>query len=800
MGQSSSRPERNDERDGGRVRSSRVILRRTWRRSTSGSAVEETERRDEQQPAPAEPRRNRLPRTDRNRLSQMMQPLPFPFANLPGSNERVSRGQTPQRARSALRDILHRDSSTARDHNNSPAQAQPSVTEPGLHSEQIPRSRAGMNRDASDYFPPRLPSIDVNSSFESEALYGSPEYYSMPGSATSSRRSNLTFNALRPDRPFRQLASSFRRRRSPQRSLSSRRGGHNEDQATMLSRLLSVAAAATAATLMGDDHQALSEARSLTGAGVGEPGSGGEDGSFDGFLRALQNGRIASALRQSTEGGDASREGPLNFFRMFRFGASGGENPVQSTGLGDPSEAADAAETRMVPIIIVGIRSISPNAGSGSSSPSDELPSFLDALGHFSGAFPANDAGLQGHDSIDSILRPVQNGTSFRHRRRASMGGFGINRNLNRITDRLDDQRASERRRDRPWSVASSSSTQEPRPPPATPASPSPELSRISSRASTPSHSRPASFIANSLRDFPNDTSRRNSTLRTSAAAGSSLGAHAEETTSLNSGQSSDNLLLQSPEADSFHLRSHRRSDTTPSVHYPRFASGHPRRNGVVEPDNLPSLARRRDSSATDSSNNYSNPDGQTTDTRSWIIYVLGGSYPENHPILTTPSLFTENPTYEDMMLLSALLGPAKAPVASDEDVQSAGGIYTVQIAGERNLDDNTSDQSKIANLVAVATESDNRVEIDAGQRCLVCLCDFAVEETCRKLVKCNHLFHQECIDQWLTRGRNSCPLCRGQGVDEKETNSQATTLTEEVNVPDELSSAANAAETAVTG
>lgn len=25
------------------------------------------------------------------------------------------------------------------------------------------------------------------------------------------------------------------------------------------------------------------------------------------------------------------------------------------------------------------------------------------------------------------------------------------------------------------------------------------------------------------------------------------------------------------------------------------------------------------------------------------------------------------------------------------------------------------------------------------------------------------------CLLQWLTQGRNSCPLCRGQGVDEKE-------------------------------
>lgn len=100
----------------------------------------------------------------------------------------------------------------------------------------------------------------------------------------------------------------------------------------MLSRLLSVAAAATAATLMGDDHQALSEARSLTGStGLGDMAGSGEDGSFDGFLRALQNGRIASALRQGGEGagqqenGEAGQgqAGALNFFRMFRFGASG---------------------------------------------------------------------------------------------------------------------------------------------------------------------------------------------------------------------------------------------------------------------------------------------------------------------------------------------------------------------------------------------------------------------------------------------------------------------------------------------
>lgn len=326
-----------------------------------------------------------------------------------------------------------------------------------------------------------------------------------------------------------------------------------------------------------------------------------------------------------------------------------------------------------------------------------------------------------------------------------------------RLSDRMDDQRdhrSPDRRRERPWSVASSSSNYEPRPPPATPASPSPELSRISSRNSTPSHSRPTSLVANSMRDFSNE-SRRNSLLHRASGA-SPLSSHTEETASLHSTHSGTGLL-----GDSEPYRIHRRSDTAPNIHYPRFASGHPRRNGVVEPDNLPSLSRSSTNGDTESTNDNRNT---SNDSRSWIIYVLGGSYPENHPILTTPSLFTENPTYEDMMLLSALLGPAKAPVATEEDVQGAGGLYNIETV------DMPEDAAKTAALVATAIEGDERVTIEVGQRCLVCLCDFEAKEVARKLVKCNHLFHKECIDQWLTTGRNSCPLCREQGVDEKKT------------------------------
>lgn len=367
------------------------------------------------------------------------------------------------------------------------------------------------------------------------------------------------------------------------------------------------------------------------------------------------------------------------------------------------------------------------------------------------------------------------------------MGGLGMGRS--RINDRYDDQRdhrSPDRRRERPWSVASSSSNAEPRPPPATPASPSPELSRISSRNTTPSHSRPASFVANSIRDFASD-SRRNSALPRAAA--SPLASHTEETGSLHSTQSSDNLLSQDRESD--HYRGHRRSDTAPNIHYPRFASGHPRRNGVVEPDNLPSLSRTSTGNGTEG-NASANNEERSSDSRSWIIYVLGGSYPENHPILTTPSLFTENPTYEDMMLLSTLLGPAKAPVATEDDVQSAGGLYDLVISepSETETDATATASDRLMAVVTAETKGEDdpeRVYLEAGHRCLVCLCDFEVKENARRLAKCGHIFHKECIDhvssprlskticqwlnpfQWLTQGRNSCPLCRGQGVNEKE-------------------------------
>lgn len=57
-----------------------------------------------------------------------------------------------------------------------------------------------------------------------------------------------------------------------------------------------------------------------------------------------------------------------------------------------------------------------------------------------------------------------------------------------------------------------------------------------------------------------------------------------------------------------------------------------------------------------------------------YLIYVIGGNYPRSHPVLAIPSLVSGGPlTAEDLALVSELLGPAKPPTASAEEISRSG-------------------------------------------------------------------------------------------------------------------------------
>lgn len=128
-----------------------------------------------------------------------------------------------------------------------------------------------------------------------------------------------------------------------------------------------------------------------------------------------------------------------------------------------------------------------------------------------------------------------------------------------------------------------------------------------------------------------------------------------------------------------------------------------------------------------------------------YLVYVVGGNYPRNHPVLRIPALLTGGAlTDEEMTLIGELLGPAKPLTASKADIEKSG----LKIVDGRDIE---------------GLGEKGEVHQNTVERCLVCLGDYEEGEECRVL-QCRHVFHRECVDRWLEQGANSCPACRNQG------------------------------------
>ena len=48
---------------------------------------------------------------------------------------------------------------------------------------------------------------------------------------------------------------------------------------------------------------------------------------------------------------------------------------------------------------------------------------------------------------------------------------------------------------------------------------------------------------------------------------------------------------------------------------------------------------------------------------------------------------------------------------------------------------------------------------LGSGQECSICYAEYESSEEIR-ILKCAHDFHKRCVDEWLTRHRNKCPMC----------------------------------------
>ncbi|WJX57573.1 RING-type E3 ubiquitin transferase [Trifolium repens] len=51
---------------------------------------------------------------------------------------------------------------------------------------------------------------------------------------------------------------------------------------------------------------------------------------------------------------------------------------------------------------------------------------------------------------------------------------------------------------------------------------------------------------------------------------------------------------------------------------------------------------------------------------------------------------------------------------------------------------------------------------------CSVCLCKIEEGDEIRVL-RCNHIYHTECLDKWIAFKNNTCPLCRDSLVPKRD-------------------------------
>lgn len=129
-----------------------------------------------------------------------------------------------------------------------------------------------------------------------------------------------------------------------------------------------------------------------------------------------------------------------------------------------------------------------------------------------------------------------------------------------------------------------------------------------------------------------------------------------------------------------------------------------------------------------------------------FMLFVSGGRYPPNHPLLTS------NPATagRDLMILMDLLSTMQAMQ------------HKPSTATQQEID--ASDLLKIKGSEVSAMVKEGKITENVLDRCLVCLEEWKDDDECRVLA-CRHAFHATCVDRWMSSSSNTCPMCRRQGV-----------------------------------
>jgi hypothetical protein len=69
----------------------------------------------------------------------------------------------------------------------------------------------------------------------------------------------------------------------------------------------------------------------------------------------------------------------------------------------------------------------------------------------------------------------------------------------------------------------------------------------------------------------------------------------------------------------------------------------------------------------------------------------------------------------------------------------------------------------KIQNKSLILNKITKKINFDNNfDECSICYTDYKFYTTIRKIIKCSHIYHEDCIKQWIIEYDNkTCPLCR---------------------------------------
>ena len=78
----------------------------------------------------------------------------------------------------------------------------------------------------------------------------------------------------------------------------------------------------------------------------------------------------------------------------------------------------------------------------------------------------------------------------------------------------------------------------------------------------------------------------------------------------------------------------------------------------------------------------------------------------------------------------------------------------------ESNTDENKDHNDQVNTIViGVECKEDEVDEEMEGEKCTICLCEYEDGDKLTKIPACSHIFHYECISQWLSKSSTKCPL-----------------------------------------